>query len=151
MIRRSFDAFMSYFRRDASIKTKIIVSLGSLCAIICLMFFAVNYRFIRSEILSLIIKSYSEIAIKQFEYIEYVTQRNLEMVEIMARNPAVVNAATGGAAGAADAHIRTEMANSGEFEGMIIFSGDGRRVYATGDTVIGAQGPGLTAAVRASR
>ena len=150
MINRRIAAIRSYLKGDLSIRAKIIISLGSLCVIICVMFFAVNYSFIRSEILGLIIKSYGEIAIKQFEYVEYVTQRNLEQVEIMSRNPSVAGAAGGGGNAAADAYIRTEMANSGEFDGFIILSGDGRRVYSTGDTAVGAQGPGLTAAVNKS-
>jgi len=150
MLARRFGAFLSYLKQDMSIRARIVFSLGALCLVICVMFFAVNYLFTRKEILDLIINSYSEIAIKQFEYIEHVTQRNLEEIEILSKNAAVVNAATGGGTNAADASIRSEMTQSGEYEGMIILAAGGRRVYSSGETVVGAQGPGLTAAVARS-
>ncbi len=149
MLKRRAKAFLTYLKRDSSIKARILFSLGTLCIIICVMFFAVNYLFTRKEILDLIIKSYSEIAIKQFEYIEYVTQRNLEQVEAMSASADVAGAAEGDGDGA-DGFIRNEMARSGEFDGMCIMSREGTTVYSTGDSAEKALSPGLRASVAGS-
>ncbi len=73
-------------------KTRIRVILIGLCLVLLLAFMAVSYFTTYNCIISLIEEKYWEVALKQFEYIEYWMERRVENTEKIAKNRAVISA-----------------------------------------------------------
>lgn len=78
--------------QNFSIKSKVKYVLISVCVLISLIFVGVNYLLTGSWIQELVLANYSEIATKQFEFIEYWMERRAEHVEKLSKAPLIVNA-----------------------------------------------------------
>ncbi|MCP4133377.1 MAG: hypothetical protein GY754_20585 [bacterium] len=83
---------MLSFFSHLSIKNKVRYSLIGLCLFILTIFFGVTFFYTRTEIADLVSNNYQQIATKQFEYIEYLTERNIEAIERIAKNKIVLEA-----------------------------------------------------------
>lgn len=90
---------MNLFKRiyvritNISIRNKVKYVLLAVCLFISLIFVSVNYVFTGSWIQDLVLANYSEIATKQFEFIEYWMERRVEHVEKLSKTPIIIEAA----------------------------------------------------------
>ncbi|HPV39811.1 MAG TPA: methyl-accepting chemotaxis protein [Spirochaetota bacterium] len=88
LIKRLYD-----WVKNISIRNKVKYTLLGVCLIISLIFVAVNYFLTGSWIQDLVLQNYSEIATKQFEFIEYWMERRAEHIEKFSKAPIIVEAA----------------------------------------------------------
>lgn len=79
--------------KNISIRNKVKYVLLSVCVFISLIFVAVNYLLTGSWLQDLVLANYSEIATKQFEFIEYWMERRAEHIEKLSKAPLVIEAA----------------------------------------------------------
>ncbi len=90
---------MNLFRRlydrikNISIRNKVKYVLLTVCLFISLIFVAVNYLLTGSWIQDMVLRNYSEIATKQFEFIEYWMERRAEHIEKLSKVPIIVESA----------------------------------------------------------
>ena len=78
---------------NISISNKVKYVLLTVCIFISLIFVAVNYFATGSWLQKLVLENYSEIATKQFEFIEYWMERRAEHIERFSRTPIIIDAA----------------------------------------------------------
>lgn len=79
---------------NASIRNKVKYVLLTVCILITLIFVAVNYLLTGSWIEEMVLSNYSEIATKQFEFIEYWMEWRAEHIEKMSKAPVIVDGAS---------------------------------------------------------
>lgn len=80
--------------RNISIRNKVKYVLLAVCILISSIFVAVNYFLTGSWIQQMVISNYSEIATKQFEFIEYWMEWRAEHVEKLSKSKIIVDAAS---------------------------------------------------------
>ncbi len=78
---------------NMSISNKVKYVLLTVCIFISLIFAAVNYFATGSWLQNLVLENYSEIATKQFEFIEYWMERRAEHIERFSQAPIIIDAA----------------------------------------------------------
>ena len=83
--------FIKSLKAGISIRNKIKLSLLGVCIVILVGFLSINIFYTSSKIEKLIVDNYEEIALKQFEHVEYVMEHNIEVVESVAKNNLVIN------------------------------------------------------------
>jgi methyl-accepting chemotaxis protein len=79
--------------KNISIRNKVKYVLLAVCLFISLIFVSVSYLLTGSWIQDLVLANYSEIATKQFEFIEYWMERRAEHIEKLSKTPLIVEAA----------------------------------------------------------
>ncbi len=77
---------MLHFLKDMSIKNKARFALIGVALLIMGIFLLVSNFFIKDRMINMVINKYEEIAIKQFEHMEYVLESSVGVVERIARN-----------------------------------------------------------------
>jgi len=119
-----------------SIGNKVKIALIGTCVVILVSFFAINVMYTKKKLENLIIKNYEEIAVKQFEHIEYSMEHNVEVIEGIARNGLVYGfIARGGAASRAELlnYLDSMMVENPEFKRFEVIGRRGDLLAASGD------------------
>ncbi len=135
-IKKVFNAVIGRFmgiRLDTSIAGQVKYSLLGLCLVILLAFFLVTIVFTRSRIMALVIRSYQQITVKQFEFIEHIIEKNVERLETISGREIVRVEANRGMDGT-DNLIRycaSLMRESGEYHAIMILDKSGKIIYST--------------------
>lgn len=80
------------FRSGLRMKNKIRIILIGLCMTILIAFIAASYFYTRENIIDLVTNKYWELALKQFEFIEYWMERRVENTEKIAKSESVIYA-----------------------------------------------------------
>lgn len=95
---------------NMSIRDKVRNILLAICIIISVIFLGVSYYITGGWIQNLVIQNYSEIATKQFEFIEYWMERRAEYIEKFSESPLVVAASNQFNRGGIDPGTRAQLA-----------------------------------------
>lgn len=104
-------------------KKSIVGMMAGSILVILLVFLLINYVINRRLITRVVEHNYSEIATKQFEFIEYWMERRVEVVEKLSHSQAVIAALGGPSANAreqAAAYIESIMQDRGVFSGVAV-------------------------------
>ena len=119
-------------RRKTSIKDKIRYTLIGLCIFILAVFFGISYFYTTNRIQDLIVMNNQEIAAKQFDLIQHMTEKNIEIVEKISQHGSVIRAANNGAASAELRDYLAEvMIESGEYEKIGLIDKNGAVIYTS--------------------
>jgi methyl-accepting chemotaxis protein len=97
---------------NMSIRNKVRNILLAVCIFISLIFVAVSYFFTGSWLEDLVISNYTEIATKQFEFVEYWMERRAEHIEKLSEAPIIVAASLQFSRGGIDPGTHAQLAKN---------------------------------------
>ncbi len=130
--------------RNISIKNKVKYVLLGVCVLISLIFVSVNYFLTGSWIQDLVLANYSEIATKQFEFIEYWMERRAEHVENLSKVPVIKGAASAfdstgrlspSARSVLEKYLADVMYDQGNYRWIMLTDSRGNRIAFSGKGV----------------
>jgi len=95
--------------RNMSIRNKVRNILLAICIVISVIFLGVSYFVTGGWIRDLVVQNYSEIATKQFEFVEYWMERRAEHIEKLSESPIIVAASNQFSRGGIDPGTRLQL------------------------------------------